>query len=184
MHYLCHLNGTITTDTLEMSELAVGFYSMLYNAENCDPESAVDPQLGPDQQQALWWNYIPRSNWGNEIAIYWTFSRNRWVTSWVLPKERKDYHEVLLECLKSKILPVSCHCAVLSLKNWRLVSLRCLNYKILSKCLANRLKGYLSLLIQKDQTYCIPERSIMDNLLLIRDVIGSNLMIITLVFFQ
>lgn len=39
---------------MEMSELAVGFYSMLYNAENCDPESAVDPQLGPDQQQALW----------------------------------------------------------------------------------------------------------------------------------
>ncbi len=41
----------------------------------------------------------------------------------------------------------------------------------MSKCLANRLKKYLNLIVQKDQTYCIPERTIMDNLFLIRDIL-------------
>lgn len=57
------------------------------------------------------------------------------------------------------------------LKNWRPVALLCAEYKIVSKCLSNRLKEYLGLLVHKDQSYCVPDRSIVDNLFLIRDVL-------------
>lgn len=77
----------------------------------------------------------------------------------------QDLYEVFCECRKDGCL---CQLAVLSLlpkkgdlsllKNWRPVALLTTDYKIMSKCLANRLKKYLNLIIQKDQTYCIPER--------------------------
>lgn len=76
--------------------------------------------------------------------------------------------------MESKSLPVSCCRAVLSLlpkkgdvgpfTNWRPVALLCSDYKIFSKCLANRLKLVLDSVFRNDQTYCIPGRSIIDNL--------------------
>lgn len=84
-------------------------------------------------------------------------------------------------CNKDGMLPVSCQRAVLSLlpkkgdlsllKNWRPVALLTTEYNILSKCLANRLKKYLYLIVHRDQTYCVPERTISDNLFLIWDVL-------------
>ncbi len=50
------------------------------------------------------------------------------------------------------------------LKNWCPVALLTTEYKIFSKCLSNRLKNYLELIVHKDQSYCVPKRSIMDNL--------------------
>lgn len=41
---------------------------------------------------------------------------------------------------------------------------------MLSRALSNRLRPYIGLLVQKDQTYCIPDQTIMDNLFLMRDV--------------
>ena len=57
------------------------------------------------------------------------------------------------------------------LKNWRLVALLCTDYKLLSKVLANRLKKVLDQVIHRDQSYCVPDRSIMDNLFLMRDLV-------------
>lgn len=57
------------------------------------------------------------------------------------------------------------------LKNWRPVSLLCVDYKLFSKVLSNRLKNFLEFIIQRDQSYCVPDRSIMDNLFLLRDII-------------
>ncbi len=50
------------------------------------------------------------------------------------------------------------------------MSVLCRDYKILSKALANRPAGVLEQVIQSDQTYCIPERSIFDNISFIRDI--------------
>jgi len=51
------------------------------------------------------------------------------------------------------------------------LSLLCTNYKILSKTLANRLREVLRQVIHTDHPHCVPNRSIVDNLSLIRDVL-------------
>ena len=50
------------------------------------------------------------------------------------------------------------------------MALLCTDYKLLSKVLANRLKNVLELIIHRDQSYCVQDRSIMDNLFLMRDL--------------
>ena len=57
------------------------------------------------------------------------------------------------------------------LKYWRPISLLCTDYKILTKVLANTLKNVLPQIISKEQTCSIPNRTIFNNLFLIRDTI-------------
>ena len=57
------------------------------------------------------------------------------------------------------------------IKNWRPVSLLCVGYKLLSKVLSNRLKKVMDQLIHRSQTYCVPGRSMIDNVSLIRDIL-------------
>ena len=59
----------------------------------------------------------------------------------------------------------------LKLKNWRPTSLLNTDYKICTKVLANRLRHVLPRIINKDQTCGIPDRSIYENLFLLRDTI-------------
>ncbi|KAI4900412.1 hypothetical protein NFI96_009713, partial [Prochilodus magdalenae] len=196
MFFLRHGDGTLTSDPAEMRSLAVRYYAELYGAEECDGDSAADllqglPQLSPGQREEL------DSDIAFEelTAAVKQLSTGRSPGVDGLPAEfyqrfwavlGRDFYDVVLECLQTGILPTSCRRAVLSLlpkkgdlgflKNWRPVSLLCLDYKILSKCMANRLKCYLDTVIFRDQTYCVPERTIMDNLFLVRDVIDFGLM--------
>ncbi|TWW61013.1 Transposon TX1 uncharacterized 149 kDa protein ORF 2 [Takifugu flavidus] len=81
-----------------------------------------------------------------------------------------DMLEVFNESLASGSLPLSCRRAVVTLlpkkgnlreiKNWRPVSLLCVDYRILSKTLASRLREAMEQVIHRDQTYCVPGRSI------------------------
>ena len=57
------------------------------------------------------------------------------------------------------------------LKYWRPVSLLCLDYKILTKILANRLKKILPVVMSEEQDASIPHRTIFNNLFLTRDLI-------------
>ena len=57
------------------------------------------------------------------------------------------------------------------LKNWCPISLLNVDYKIATKCLAGRLREVLPLVLSEDQTCGVPDRSIFENLFLIRDVI-------------
>lgn len=92
----------------------------------------------------------------------------------------EDLLEVFNDSFTNGHLPLSCRRAVLTLlpkkgdlteiKCWRPVSVLCSDYKLLSKALANRLSGVLEQVIHSDQTYCIPERSIFDNISFIRDI--------------
>lgn len=56
--------------------------------------------------------------------------------------------------------------------NWRPISLLNVDYKILSKVLANRLKSALHEIIHPDQTAAVPNRTIFSNIFLIRDLIS------------
>ena len=88
---------------------------------------------------------------------------------------------VLNESLVSGSLPLSCRRAVVALlpkkgnlqeiKNWRPVSLLCVDYKILSKALTSRLREAMEQVVHRDQTYCVPGRSMVDNVYLIRDIL-------------
>ncbi|KAL7872663.1 hypothetical protein AOLI_G00117340 [Acnodon oligacanthus] len=62
------------------------------------------------------------------------------------------------------------------IKNWRPVSL-CTDLKVFSKALAIRLRDVMGHVIHLDQTYCVPGRTISDNICLIRDVLEvSNIL--------
>eukprot|EP00061_Rhincodon_typus_P016410 g44608.t1 len=60
---------------------------------------------------------------------------------------------------------------LLSLKNWRLVSLLNTDYKIFAKVLASRLASVLVQMIHPDQSYMVPGRRIHDNVHLVWDLI-------------
>ena len=57
------------------------------------------------------------------------------------------------------------------LKNWRPISLLCVDYKILSKTLTNRLKNIMPFIIGEEQSCGVKSRNIHDNLTIIRDAI-------------
>ncbi|CAM2095599.1 unnamed protein product [Caretta caretta] len=57
------------------------------------------------------------------------------------------------------------------LRNWRPVSLLSTDYKIVAKAISLRLGTVLVDVIRPDQTYTVPDRSIFDNLFLVRDLL-------------
>lgn len=173
----------------EISEAAVQFYKQLFTKELCDPDDTETllqdlPSLSEEEQRGL-----DTELTFEELTTAMTQLSSRKVPGidglpaeffkhfWAVIGE--DFFQVLKESLERKELPLSCRRAVITLlpkkgdlcllKNWRPVSLLCADSKIISRCLANRLKKCLSTVIHKDQSYCIPGRSIFDNLFLIRD---------------
>ncbi len=194
---MCHLrraDGSVTSDPTEMRRLAGDFYKELYKAESCDTDCTEDllkdlPQLEEKQKKIL--DYLITFQELTEAMRQLSKGRSPGIDGLLVELYQQfwdlmgpDLYEVILECIKSNLLPISCRRAVLSLlpkkgdlgllKNWRPVALLCLDYKHFSKCLTNRLKHCLHLLIQNDQTYCIPKRSIIDNLFLLKDIIDFN----------
>ena len=59
-------------------------------------------------------------------------------------------------------------------ENWRPISLLCVDYKILTKIISNRLKTTLDQAISEEQTCGIPNRSIFSNLFTIRELIHHS----------
>ena len=69
------------------------------------------------------------------------------------------------------------------LKNWRPVSLLNVSYKIVSSCIANRIKQVLGYLIHDNQKGFLQERFIGENTCVIYDVIHSTFESISLVYY-
>jgi len=190
MHALRTPDGNVTSDPLEMRRLAVDFYVDLYAKEctgNFDADElfnnlpVLDEENVKDLDSDLSFEEVTKAvnqlSSGRAPGID-GLPAEFYKTFWGIIG--KDFFKVVQEIFKAEALPKSCQRAVLSLipkkgdlcllKNWRPVAVLCSDYKILSKCLANRLKGVLDVLVQKDQTYCVPKRSIYDNLFLMRDI--------------
>ncbi|KAK3514516.1 hypothetical protein QTP70_018717, partial [Hemibagrus guttatus] len=183
--------GTITTEAAKMRREATKFYTDLYSAEDCDPCCTEEllrelPKLSPEQSSML--------GAGLELQEVATavqqLAVGRAPGIYGLPNEfykhfvgflGTDLLEVFKSSFINRKLPTSCTRTVLSLlpnkgdlgllKNWTPVALLGSDYKILSKCLANRLKQRMHTIVHNNQSYCIPNRTIMDNLFLVRDVI-------------
>uniref|UniRef100_A0A3P9LKP2 Reverse transcriptase domain-containing protein n=1 Tax=Oryzias latipes TaxID=8090 RepID=A0A3P9LKP2_ORYLA len=184
------LDGTVTTSPAAMRTLAVDFYSGLFGKEDCDSD-CVDqlmeglPRLS-DADRDLLDSTISMEELTAAVGqmalgkspgldgLPADFYKHFWKCL------GPDLLEVFKDCSKTGLLPFSCRHAVLSLlpkkgdltllKNWRPLALLCTDYKLLSKVLSNRLKNVLGVIIHRDQSYCVPDRSIMDNLFLVRDL--------------
>jgi len=183
-------DGTLTTNPKEMRNHAKNFYSDLFKARHCDINCMEDllrdlPKITDDQRQLLEADIhldeiseaVKKLSNGRSPGIdglpsefckqFWTILKD-------------DILDVFRLSQRKNEIPTSCRRAVLSLlpkkddpgllKNWRPVALLCTDYKILAKCLANRLKHFLEYVINDFQTYCVPKITIMDNLYLVRDV--------------
>ena len=194
MLHLKRPNGDITTDTIEMRTMAMDFYRDLFSAKECVQASVGEihkdlPKLTSDKMAQLDSDIkaeevsaaVQELNSGRSPGID-GLPAEFYKCFWGLFKD--DLCDVFKCCFQTGRLPVSCTRAVLSLlpkkgdlgllNNWRPVSLLCTDYKILSKCLSNRLKKYMDTVIHANQTYCVPGRTIMDNLFLMRDVIDLS----------
>ena len=60
---------------------------------------------------------------------------------------------------------------IVDLKNWRLISLLNVDYKIISKAITSRLSCVIGSLVHPDQTCSVPGRSIVSNVIQIRDTL-------------
>ena len=182
--------GKVTTEPAEMRKHAVDFYTDLFRADECDVDSAAElleglPQLSLEGQNTLSSELthdeltaaVSQMASGKAPGID-GLSSDFFKHFWSLMGQ--DILDVFKECFEKGMLPASSRRAVLSLlpkkgdltslKNWRPVALLCTDYKILSKVLSNRLKLFIGQLIVVDQSYCVPDRSMLDSLFLMRDV--------------
>lgn len=198
IHALRSESGRLLSNPAEIRKRAVVFYENLYKnevGENCASENEffddlpqVPEKANAEISGALSEGELYKALQGMEsgktpgidgLPVDW------YKSFWA--ELKGDLLEVLNESLAKGQLPLSCRRAVLTLlpkkgdltdiKCWRPVSLLCSDYKLLSKVLANRLAGVMNYVIHPDQTYCVPGRSIFDNVSLIRDVFEVSKML-------
>lgn len=191
MLHLKDLNGNVISDPKEMRKIALDFYKDLFAEGQCDKGCSEElhkdlltlsdeqsKQLDSGLQLKELSEAVQKLSTGKTPGIDGLpseFYKHFW------NQLKDDFYEVFNYCYQKHELPTSCKRAVLSLlpkkgdlgmlKNWRPVAVLCTDYKILAKCLANRLKPFLEYMVNEYQTYCIPNRTIMDNLFLVRDII-------------
>ncbi len=195
MHSLRDNTGRLLHESAEIRKCAVGFYETLFKKESQEiPEVAQSfyeglPQVSEETNielggliseaelytalQSLESGKAPGMD-GLPVDLYKVFWK----------EISKDLSLVLMNSLENGLLPISCRRAILTLlpkkgdlqeiKNWRPVALLSTDYKLLSKVLAMRLKKAMEQIIHVDQTYCIPNRLILDNIILIRDVLDLS----------
>ena len=95
----------------------------------------------------------------------------------------QDYVDVMNYCFTHGRLSTTQRSGVISLlhkkgdwlnmKNWRAITLVCVDYKIAAKALANRLLSVLPLLIHADQSCGVPGRNLSENCRLLKDVVAD-----------
>lgn len=197
IHSLKSESGTLLTSVHDIRSRAARFYEDLYRSELSGEQAdsvfmeglpQVSAESLAELDSALTLEELERALQGMECGkapgldgISIDFYKSFWSVV------GEDVLAVLNDSLAGGLLPVSCRRAVLTLlpkkgdltdiKCWRPVSLLCSDYKLLSKALANRLCRVIDQVIHPDQTYCIPSRSIFDNVALVRDVIDMAKML-------
>ncbi|CAM2109326.1 unnamed protein product [Caretta caretta] len=192
-HVTCLLaeDGTPLTEPVEMCGRVRAFYSSLFSPDLTDPGacrvlweelptvSASDrdrlelPLTLAEFSEAL--RRVPTNKSPGMDGLTVEFYRVFWDVL------GPDLVTVWAKSLQSRVLPLSCRRAVLALlpkkgdlrdlQNWRPVSLLSTDYKIVAKAISLQLGSVLADVIHPDQTYTVPDRSIFDNLFLVRDLL-------------
>ena len=187
-------SGTVTDNPDEIKSHVREFYRTLYSNVPTD-ESARDalfsdlPKLDPQDSEDLDNLLTPDEldlavkQLSNNKApgldgLSCEFFQHFW------PLLKNDLLSVFNHAITSGNLPQSFQRSIISLipkkgdlsdiANWRPISLLNTDYKLFAKLLANRLKQYIECIIHYDQSYCVPGRSIYDNILLVKDIINYS----------
>ena len=195
IHSLRTSSGSEVSDPSEIRKYAAGFYRDLFKSEwshSADVHSSFLgglPQVSEEENSQL----AAGLTLGELTTAIGSLQGGRapgldglpadfYKSFWSIIGE--DLLEVVNESLREGRLPLSCRRAVITLlpkkgdlqelRNWRPVSLLCTDYKILSKALALRLREVMASIIHPDQTYCVPNRLISDNVTLIRDYLDLS----------
>ncbi|KAK3522674.1 hypothetical protein QTP86_029160 [Hemibagrus guttatus] len=188
-------SGDLLSESTEIRKQTVSFYSKLYSSEWSGAQVVEDsflvglPKLSEraarelDRELSLeeLHEALQRMENGRASGID-GLPAEFYKAFWAVIGQ--DVLDVLRDSIQRGELPLSCRRAVLTLlpkkgdlthlKNWHPVSLLCTDYKLLSKALASRLTKVMERLIHQDQTYCVPDRSIFDNVYLIRDILDVS----------
>ncbi|KAK3538386.1 hypothetical protein QTP86_001553 [Hemibagrus guttatus] len=188
-------SGDLLSESTEIRKQTVSFYSKLYSTEWSGAQVVEDsfivglPKLSEraarelDRELSLeeLHEALQRMENGRASGID-GLPAEFYKAFWAVIGQ--DVLDVLRDSIQRGELPLSCRRAVLTLlpkkgdlthlKNWRPISLLCTDYKLLSKALASRLTKVMEQLIHQDQTYCVPDRSIFDNVYLIRDILDVS----------
>ncbi|KAK0155409.1 Transposon TX1 uncharacterized protein [Merluccius polli] len=195
IHSLLADTGQTLVEPSQIRKRAVQYYSALYKSEYeeqgaevdgfCDGLPQVSEEINAELNRPLLMEELKAALQGMQgrrapgmdglsVEFYKAF--------WDIFAE--DLLDVFNESLASGSMPMSCRRAVITLlpkkgnlqdiKNWRPVSLLCVDYKLLSKLFASRLGMAMEHLIHRDQTYCVSGRSMVDNIHLIRDVLDIS----------
>ena len=189
-------SGVIMTDQKNILKQTANYYENLYTSrENCNEFSTFRiedikniPKLN-ETQQGLCDSKITL----NECyEVLNTFKNNKSPGNDGLTKEFyvKFWHQIspsLLECydysFKNGCMSVSQRQAVITLiekkgqdktllNNWRPISLLNVDYKLITKVFANRLKEILPFIISSTQTGYVKERNIEDSIRLVQDIVN------------
>jgi len=185
-------DGLVTTDPEEMNDICHRFYRDLYTATPVDQNqinfilSHIDTVLGPEEQlllegpvtlaeikRALFDMDIGKSpgSDGLPAEFYKTFFSDM----------GQDICDVVNTVFEQELLSPTQRNGLISLlyknkgsrdelTNWRPISLLNVDYKIISKILATRMRQILYKIINIDQTCSVAGRSISDNAHLLRNV--------------
>ena len=187
-------SGVITENPAQIKQHIHNFYQNLYSRPHTD-ESALGqllddiPKLDPFDSENL---DLPPTLDELNVAVK-QLGKNKTpgldgLTSeffqFFWPILQDDFLSVLSHACCSGNLPFSFRRAVITLlpkkgdltdiANWRPVSLLNTDYKIFAKLLSNRLKMYIKKVVHQDQSYCVPGRTIYDNICLIKDIINYS----------
>ncbi|KAK3562687.1 hypothetical protein QTP86_005311 [Hemibagrus guttatus] len=188
-------SGDLLSEPTEIRKQTVSFYSKLYSSEWSGAQVVEDsflvglPKLSErtarelDRELSLEELHegLQRMQNGQASGID-GLSAEFYKVFWAVIGQ--DVLVVLRGSIRRGELPLSCRRAILTLlpkkgdlthlKNWHPISLLCTDCKLLSKALASRLTKVMDRLIHQDQTYCVPDRSIFDNVYLVRDILDVS----------
>ena len=177
-------SGEITQNISLIKNHVSKFYKNLYSKVSTDESarknilkdlSRLDPLEAEDLERPTAVGQLGKDKTPGLDGLSGEFYQTFW------PILKNDLFSVLNHSFLTGSLPRSFGRAVITLlpkkgdladiANWRPVSLLNNDYKILARLLANRLKECIGSVVGEDQTYCVPGRSIHDNVGLIRDII-------------
>lgn len=187
-------SGHITENPIQIKQHIRDFYRNLYSKPQTDQDATRQilsdiPTLDPHDSESLDSpiNLDELNAAVQQLGKHKTPGLDGLTTEffqsfWPILKD--DFLSVLSHACSSGNLPFSLRRAIITLipkkgdltdiANWRPVSLLNTDYKIFAKLLANRLKLCINNVVHQDQSYCVPGRTINDNICLIKNVIDYS----------